>query len=101
MSTLFRRRCSDRRVDPCRGGLRQGFRTGPDKAFRVAGIGAVQYLLALLDDILGQAVVQRFRGQRGDAAVVVLAVIAEEKLLAEGACVLDGREAPGKLRPVF
>ena len=88
-------------TDPCRGGLRQGFRAGPDKAFRVAGIGAVQYLLALLDDLLGHAVVQRFRGQQGDAAVAVLAVIPGEKLLAEGARVLDGSEALGKSRPVL
>jgi hypothetical protein len=74
VSNSYSRRCNDRRVDPCCGGLRQGFRTGSDKAFRVAGVGAVQDLLALLDDFLGHAIMQHFQGQQGDAAVMVLAV---------------------------
>jgi hypothetical protein len=35
------RRCGCGRVDPDRSGLGQGFRTSPDEAFRIAGIGAV------------------------------------------------------------
>jgi len=50
VSNFYSRRCNDRRVDPCRGGLWQGFGRGPDKAFRVACVDAVQDLLALLDD---------------------------------------------------
>ncbi len=55
----------------------------------MAGEGVVEHLLALLDDLAGQAVMQHLRGQQGDAAVVMLAVVPGEELPAEGARIFD------------
>jgi len=71
------------------------------EAFRVAIIGYVEHLLSVFDDLGGHAVMQRFRGEQGDAAVMMLAVVPSEELPAKGACVLDGAEAVGELGPIL
>jgi len=77
------------------------FWPGVGEAFRVAGIGLVEHVLPLLDDLPGHAVMQRVRRQQRDSAVMVLVVVSGEKALAKGACVLDGAEAFRKPGPVF
>ena len=74
---------------------------GADEAFRVAGIGLVEYLLSLLDDLSSHAVMQHIGRQKGDSAVMVLVVVPREKALAKGACILDGAEALRELGPVL
>jgi len=52
-------------------------------------------------DFICKAIVHLFRGQQGDAAVVVLFVIPEEEILAKRPAVLDAAEAIRKLRAVL
>ena len=44
---------------------------------------------------------QHFRGQQGDAAVMMFVVVPGKELLAKGPCVFDAGEAVGELRPVL
>lgn len=53
-----------------------------DEAFRYAGIGLVEHHLLLADHLPGHAVMQHFRGQQSDAAVMVLLVVPGEESLA-------------------
>ena len=57
---------------------------GVGEAFGVANIGLVEHLLSLLDDLNGHAVVQHFRSQQGDTAVMVFVVVPGKKALAKG-----------------
>jgi hypothetical protein len=58
--------------------------SGVGEAFRVAGIGRIQHLLSLLDDLFSHAVVQHLRGQQGDPAVMMFVVVPGKELLAKG-----------------
>ena len=71
------------------------------EAFGIAGIGRVENLLPLLDDLASPAVMQHLRGEQGDAAVMMLVVVPGEELLAKGAGIFDGAEALGEFRPVL
>ncbi len=53
------------------------------EAFRVADIRLVQHLLTLFDNFFCLTVVQRLRGEQGDAAVMVVLVVPREELLAK------------------
>src|SRR5271168_4116283 len=72
-----------------------------DEALGVAGIGLVEHLLSLLDDLFGPAVMQHIGCQKCDSAVMVLVVVPGEKALAKGACILDRAEALRELGPVL
>ena len=56
---------------------------------------------ALLEPLLGSAVVDVSRGQQGEATVPVLVVVPGEEGAAQGAGVFDRAEAVGKLRPIL
>ena len=51
VSDFFCRRCRNWRIDPDRSGLGRVLWADSDEAFRVAGIGLVEHLLSLLDDL--------------------------------------------------
>ena len=74
---------------------------GMGESFRIARIGLVEHLLSLLDDLLSPAVMEHFRSQQRDSAVMVFVVIPREKALTKGACVLDGTESVGEFGPIL
>ena len=74
---------------------------GPDKAFRMVLISLAENLLALLNDFVGPAIMQRLWCQQADAAVMVFGVVPGEEKLTEAAGILDGAEAVRELWPVF
>ena len=74
---------------------------GVGEAFRVTGIGRIEHLLPLADNISSHSVVQHFRGQQGDPAVMMFVVVPGKERQAKGTCVLDGAEALRKLGPVL
>ena len=84
-----------------RGRLGRVLWSGVCEAFRVAFVGRIEHLLPLLYHDASQTVVQHFRGQQRDPAVMMFSVVPSKKLLAKSARVLDGAEALRKLRPVF
>ena len=88
-------------VDPDRSWLGRVLWSGVGEAFRVAGIGRIEHLLPLLDHHDSHAVVQHFRGQQGDPAVMMFVVVPAKERLAKGTKVLDGAEALRKLGPVL
>ena len=57
--------------------------------------------MSLLDDLWRHAVVKDIRCQQRDSTVMVFVVVAWEKALATGTCVLDGTESVGELGPVL
>jgi hypothetical protein len=57
--------------------------------------------LAVGQDGLGLSKVNHGRGEQADAGMTMLFVIPGEKLLTEGAAVLDAAEAVRELRTVF
>ena len=83
MSNFFCRRWCWR-VDPDRGGLGRVLWSGVGEAFRVSRIGRVEHLLPLLDHHASHAVVQHFRGQQGDPAVMMFVVVPGKELQAKG-----------------
>jgi hypothetical protein len=72
--------CRAWRIDADRSGLGRMLGARADEAFRVAGIGLVEHVLSLLDDLFGPAVMQRIGCQKCDSAVMVLVVVPAEKL---------------------
>ena len=56
---------------------------GVGEAFRVAGIGRIKHLLPLLDHHASHAIVQHFRGQQGDPAVMMFVVVPGKERLAK------------------
>src|ERR1019366_6223664 len=98
---LFLRRRWCGWVDPDRCGLGRVLGSGVGEAFWIARIGLVKHLLPLFDDLPGSAIMQHFRSQQGDPAVVVILVVPREKSLAVCARVLDGAVALRKIRHVL
>ena len=74
---------------------------GPDESFWILLKSLAENGLTLGDDLIGPAVVERFRGKETDASVMVLGVVPREESLAKGAGVLDRAKAIGELRPVL
>jgi hypothetical protein len=64
-------------------------------------VSGVEYHLTLRQDGLGFAEMNHGRGQQPEAGVPVLLVVPPEKLLTEGAAVLDAAEAVREVRPVL
>lgn len=64
-------------------------------------IGGIEHHLAVGQDALGLPKVNHGRGQHADAGVAMLLVVPLEKLLAEGAAVLDAAEAIREFRAVL
>src|SRR4051812_22333673 len=89
------------RIDPRGGG--QGWRRGgvANEALGMGGVGGMEHLLPGRVDGGGLSVVDDFRGEQAQARVVVLGVVPGKEFPAEGASLLDGREARRKVRPVF
>ena len=57
--------------------------SGVGEAFRIADIGRIEHLLALLDHHATHAIVQHFRGQQGDPAVMMFVVVLGKERLAQ------------------
>ncbi len=67
----------------------------PDEAFRIPLESLAENNLALGDDLISPVVVEHFRREQTDAAVVVLGVVPEQGDLAERAGILDRAEPFG------
>ena len=74
---------------------------GPHESFRISSIGLGEDVLPAPNYLLSPAVMQHFRCQQTDAAVMVLDVVPGEEVLAEAPGILDAAKAIRKLRPVL
>ena len=89
------------RIDPDDGWLLGWVGGLFDEAVRVGVVGSIEGFLALGVDLVGLSVVDLVRRHQADAVMVVIAIVPIEEGAAESLGVLDGAEAPGKLRLVF
>ena len=89
----LRCRGRSRWIDPDPRGEGLGLGDPVYEAFRVLGRRLLESLLTPLDDLVGSAVMDIVGGEHGDAAVVVLAVVAGKEGSTEVDCFVDVREA--------
>ncbi len=92
---------SGRRVDPNRFWNPCWAGNAFDKPLRIQLPGFLQRLFSSVDNLGGQAVVQRTGRQQANPAMVVLVVVPLEKSSAERVGVLIASETLGKVRTVF
>jgi hypothetical protein len=67
----------------------------------VKGVGVGEGVVADGGELLDAAEVDRRRGEEGETAVTVLAVVPGEEFAAEGERVGEGRKAVGEVRAVL
>lgn len=90
-----------RGVDVDRVGRQVGDRGAVDEAFGVKGVGEGEGVVADCGELFDAAVVDRRRGEEGEATVAVLVVVPGEELAQEGESVGEAREAVGEVGAVL